>query len=182
MLERYFTARMTLRRLRFGPSGPYVDGFAAVLERDGYAKSIAKRYLRAAVHLGYFLQQQGKAIADVDSTTPEIFSRHLATCCCPLSSGEGNSHHPYFGAKRYCEYLMQIGICHSGLISEKREEIRHPEPPNLTSSLRPQLNSAHAARCGLTLTRLCLHCWLAPGCESPRRWACDLPISRLTDC
>jgi site-specific recombinase XerD len=132
MLERYFTARMTLRRLRFGPSGPYVDGFAAVLERDGYAKSIAKRYLRAAVHLGYFLQQQGKAIADVDSTTPEIFSRHLATCCCPLSSGEGNSHHPYFGAKRYCEYLMQIGICHSGLISERRE-VRHPEPPNLTS-------------------------------------------------
>jgi hypothetical protein len=52
----------------------------------------------------------------------------------------------------------------------------------LTSSLRPQLNSAHAARCGLTLTRLCLHCWLAPDCESPRRWACDLPISRLMDC
>ena len=53
MLERYFTARMTLRRLRFGPSGPYVDRFAAVLERDGYAKVIARRYLRAAVHLGH---------------------------------------------------------------------------------------------------------------------------------
>ena len=79
MLERYFTARMTLRRLRFGPSGPYIDRFAAVLERDGYAKAIAKRYLRAAVHLGYFLQQQGKALTDIDSTTPEMFSRHLAT-------------------------------------------------------------------------------------------------------
>jgi hypothetical protein len=31
MLERYFTARTTLRRLRFGPSGPYIDRFAAVL-------------------------------------------------------------------------------------------------------------------------------------------------------
>jgi hypothetical protein len=110
MLERYFTARMTLRRLRFGPSGPYIDGFAAVLERDGYAKAIAKRYLRAAVHLGYFLQQQGGALTDIDSTTPEIFSRHLATCCCPLSTGEGNNHHPYFGAKRYCDYLVQIGV------------------------------------------------------------------------
>ena len=40
MLERYFTARMTLRRLRFGPSGPYIDRFAAVLERDGYAEKL----------------------------------------------------------------------------------------------------------------------------------------------
>jgi hypothetical protein len=39
MLESYFTARMTLRRLRFGPSGPYIDRFAAVLERDGYARN-----------------------------------------------------------------------------------------------------------------------------------------------
>lgn len=51
-----------------------------------------------------------------------------------------------------------------------------------TASLKPQLNSARAARCGLTLTRLCSHCWLAPGCESPRRWACDLPMSQLMDC
>jgi Recombinase len=43
-------------RLRFGPRETYIDGFAAVLERDGYAKAIAKRYLRAAVHLGYFLR------------------------------------------------------------------------------------------------------------------------------
>ena len=60
MLERFFTARMTLRRLRFGPSGPYIDGYAAVLERDGYAKAIAKRYLRAAVHLGYFVNRRAK--------------------------------------------------------------------------------------------------------------------------
>jgi integrase len=129
MLERYFTARMTLRRLRYGPSGPYIDHFAAVLERDGYAKTIAKRYLRAAAHLGYFLQQQGKALTDIDSTTPEMFSRHLATCCCPLSSGEGNNHHPYFGAKRFCDYLVQVGVCSPRLVSD----IRAPEPPTVTS-------------------------------------------------
>ena len=127
MLERYFTARTTLRRLRFGPSGPYIDRFAAVLEQDGYAKAVAKRYLRAAVHLGYFLQQQGKALTDIHSTTPEMFSRHLATCCCPVSSGEGNNHHPYFGAKRYCDYLVQIGVCSPRLASDT------PEPPAVTS-------------------------------------------------
>jgi hypothetical protein len=51
-----------------------------------------------------------------------------------------------------------------------------------TASLRPQLNSPRAAHCGLTLTRLCLHCWQARGCESPRRWACDLPTSQLMGC
>lgn len=131
-MERYFTARMTLRRLRFGPSGPYIDGFAAALERDGYAKAIARRYLRAAVHFGYFLQQQDKSIADIDSTTPEIFSRHLPTCCCPLSTGEGGNHHPYFGARRYCDYLVQIGVCHSEVVSE----IRALEPPAVTSFRR----------------------------------------------
>jgi hypothetical protein len=37
MLERYATAPKTLKRLRSGPSGPYMDGFAAALERDGCA-------------------------------------------------------------------------------------------------------------------------------------------------
>jgi site-specific recombinase XerD len=129
MLERYFTARMTLRRLRFGPSGAYIDRFAAVLERDGYAKAIARRYLRAAVHLGYFLQQQGKALTDIDSKTPEMFSRHLATCCCPLSSGEGLNHHAHFGVKRYCDYLVQIGVCRPRLVSD----IQATEPPAVAS-------------------------------------------------
>jgi hypothetical protein len=52
------------RCLRFGPSGPYIDGFAAVLDLDGYAKAIAKCCLRTAAHLGYFLQQRGEALTD----------------------------------------------------------------------------------------------------------------------
>jgi hypothetical protein len=40
MLERYFTSRMTQRRLRFGPGGLYIDGFAAVREQDGYAEAV----------------------------------------------------------------------------------------------------------------------------------------------
>jgi site-specific recombinase XerD len=92
--------------------------------------SVSSHCSGAAVHLGYFLQQESKAIIDIDSTTPEIFSRHLATCCCPLSTGEGNNHHPYFGAKRYCDYLVQIGVCRSAPVFS---EIRHPEPPAVTS-------------------------------------------------
>jgi hypothetical protein len=46
MLETYLVAPKTLNRLRSGPSGVYIDGFADVLERDGYSAASAVRYLR----------------------------------------------------------------------------------------------------------------------------------------
>jgi len=51
MLEKYFSATKTLRRLRTGPSGPYIDGFADALESASYSKASAIRYLRNAAHL-----------------------------------------------------------------------------------------------------------------------------------
>jgi site-specific recombinase XerD len=132
MLERYFTAPKTLKRLRSGPSGPYIDDFAAALEQDGYSEFSAIRYLRVAAHLGYFLEQQGKSLADIDSATPQAFFRHLPMCCCPLSNGGKRTHHFYFGAKRYCHYLLQIGACHSMPASE----VRNPEPEVVISFRR----------------------------------------------
>ncbi len=56
MLENYFSAPKALTRLRAGLSGPHIDGFADALEHDGYSPGAAVRYLRAASHLGHFLQ------------------------------------------------------------------------------------------------------------------------------
>jgi integrase len=109
MLETYFSAPKTLGHLRAGPSGPYMDGFAASLERDGYRDATAVRYLRAAAHLGHFLHGQGGALTDVDLSA---FFRHLQSCCrCPRSKGGRRNHHTSFGAKRYRDYLVQIGVC-----------------------------------------------------------------------
>jgi hypothetical protein len=58
MLETYFSAPKTLFRLRSGISGPHIDAFADDLERDAYAPSSAVRYIRAAAHLGYFVQRR----------------------------------------------------------------------------------------------------------------------------
>jgi hypothetical protein len=41
MLETYFSAPKTLRRLRGGISGPHIDAFADDLEREGYAPASA---------------------------------------------------------------------------------------------------------------------------------------------
>ena len=49
MLETYFSATKVLGHLRSGPSGPYLDGFAEVLQRQGYGPETAVRYLRAEI-------------------------------------------------------------------------------------------------------------------------------------
>jgi site-specific recombinase XerD len=43
--------------------------------------------------------------------TPETFYRHLQTCSCSQAKGGRANHHVYFGAKRFREYLIEIGIC-----------------------------------------------------------------------
>ena len=75
MLEKYFSAPKTLRRLRGGISGPHIDAFADDLERDGYARPSAVRYIRAAAHLGCFVQRKGGVLADIDLNTLDSFSR-----------------------------------------------------------------------------------------------------------
>ncbi len=124
MLETYFVAPKTLRRLRTGPSGPYMDGFASSLEQDGFSHACALRYLRAAAHLGHFLQQHGRTLTDIDSSTAAAFFHHFAACRCPHSNGGKRNHHTYFGAKRYRKYLVQIGVCQDGA----RSEPPNPEP------------------------------------------------------
>jgi integrase len=115
MLERYFSAPKTLACLRAGPSGPYLDGFAVSLERDGYRAATAVRYLRAAAHLGHFLQGRGGTLVNADLSA---FIRHLQTCHCPRSKGGKRNHHTSFGAKRYHKFLLEIGVCHCSLAPE----------------------------------------------------------------
>jgi site-specific recombinase XerD len=111
MLEIYYSAPKTLARLRAGPSEPYIDGFAASLAHAGYASSSAVRYLRAAAHLGHFLQSQEKTFADIEAGVAETFRQHLARCRCPASNGGRLNHHTFFGIKRFHRYLIEIGVC-----------------------------------------------------------------------
>ena len=49
MIDRYFSAPKTLRRLRDGLSGPYIDAFAEALTRDCYAPATVVRETAAQV-------------------------------------------------------------------------------------------------------------------------------------
>lgn len=110
MLETYFSASKMLGHLRSGPSGPYLDGFAAALERQGYSPATAVRYLRAAAHLGHVTAERGAGSDDIDLAA---FSEHLCSCRCPRAVGGRRNHHTIFGARLFRQHLVEIGVCRS---------------------------------------------------------------------
>src|ERR1700722_53926 len=113
MLETYFSAPKTLRRLCGGISGPHSDAFADDLERQGYAPSSALRYIRAASHLGCFVQRRGKVLKDIDLTMLESFRSHLHRCRCPHFKRGKISYHAQFGVKLFPHHLVGCGVCPS---------------------------------------------------------------------
>jgi site-specific recombinase XerD len=110
MLETFFSASKMLGHLCSGPSGPYLDGFAAALERQGYSPATAVRYLRAAAHLGHVMAERGAGSDDIDLAA---FSEHLRTCRCPRAMGGRRNHHTIFGARLFRQHLVEIGVCRS---------------------------------------------------------------------
>ncbi len=120
MLETYFLAPRLLGHLRSGPSGPYLDGFAAALERQGHSAGTAVRYLRAAAHLGHVVARQGALPSDINLA---VFSEHLCSCRCPRAMGGRRNHHTVFGARLFRQHLVEIGVCQSAAAA-----LRHPEP------------------------------------------------------
>ena len=120
MLDNYFCAPKTLRRLRIGLSGPYIDSFADALERDGYSRASAVRYLRAAAHFGCFVHRKGSVLAKVDVCTLDAFGRHFPRCRCPLSNGGTTGYHARFGVKLFHQHLVQRGICQNHPVANDR--------------------------------------------------------------
>ena len=74
------------------------------------------RYLRAAAHLGHFLDTQGVAFTEIDTGIShtgisQTFRLHLPSCRCPLSNGGKINHHTFFGVKCFHHHLVQLGVC-----------------------------------------------------------------------
>ena len=122
MLEKYFSAPKTLRRLRSGISGPHIDAFADDLERDGYAWASAVRYIRAAAHLGCFVQRRGGVLADIDCRTLHAFVGHLRRCRCPHFRRAKIAFHARFGVKLFHQRLVGCGICSSESVRDENAD------------------------------------------------------------
>lgn len=123
MLENFFCAPKTLRRLRSGPSGPYIDGFADELTHGSYSAATAVRYLRAAAHLGCFVQRAETSLEAIDKRTVEAFARHFPRCRCQNSNGGATGYHAHFGAKLFHRHLSRLGVCnHDDDVDDRFDE------------------------------------------------------------
>ena len=140
MLEKYFSAPKTLRRLRGGISAPHIDGFADHLEREGYAPSSAVRYIRAAAHLGCFVQRKCGGLADIDLNTLAAFSQHLRRCRCPHFKRGKISYHAHFGVKLFRQHLVGCGICASEPVQDAADA------PVLVSAFRNWFQTHRGAK------------------------------------
>ena len=137
MLETFFSASKMLAHLRSGPSGPYLDGFAAALERQGYSAGTAVRYLRAAAHLGYVVARQGAMPSDIDLA---VFSEHLLRCRCPRAMGGRRNHHTIFGARLFRQHLVEICVCGSAAAASLQ-----PAEPSLVADFKVWLRKHRGA-------------------------------------
>jgi hypothetical protein len=121
MLETYFSASKMLGYLRDGPCRPYLDGFAAALERQGYGPETAVRYLRAAAHVGHVMAERDASVSDIDLSA---FEQHLRTCRCPRAKGGRRNHHTIYGARLFRRHLEEIGVCKPAVAAMRPAEPR----------------------------------------------------------
>lgn len=79
MLHRYFKYPGVLRRMRQGPLGAEMDAIASDLERAGYTRLSARRYLSLIASFSRFAMQAGRLRArTIDRAFVERFLRRTS--------------------------------------------------------------------------------------------------------
>lgn len=109
MLDTYFEAAATLARLRTGPFGPFMDGFAGTLCAVGYGRWTARGFLRGASHLGFWMQRTGISAGALSEDTISTFADHLPVCDC-LRRNKGIYGDAVIGARMLLAYLRTLGV------------------------------------------------------------------------
>jgi integrase/recombinase XerD len=103
MISEYFEAPWAVERLRSGSVGLYLDGFVSALDEAGYSPHTICGYVRAAAHLGRWIDRQGIAITSIDASILSRFRKHLSHCRCHKNKGVFGD--GIKGAKRFLSYL-----------------------------------------------------------------------------
>ncbi len=129
MLETFIKARF-LDKLRSGPAGPYVDGFAKYLYEASYNHWSGRNFLYAAAHLVGWTQRKGVAITKLDEDRLERFRKHVRRCRCPRPNG-GKGRDAMVGCRLFLNYLRQ-----NGEVADTFPERKGPAYPCLVNSFR----------------------------------------------
>lgn len=124
MLSFYFENSRTIEQLSSGPAGSYLDEFASHLHLDGYASGTARRYIRAAVHLGLWVDTINCLIEDLNEEFLAMFVSHLPSCACTRASKD-KSPNTIIGAQHFLNHLRRLRV----IRREKDERFQSPCKP-----------------------------------------------------
>ena len=86
MISKYFEGPEVVQRFRTGCMGPWIDGFAEMLSESGFTYHTIRGHLRAAVHLGRWMDDRKIVLASLDNDVASCFRRHLPRCRCNVRS------------------------------------------------------------------------------------------------
>ncbi len=78
MLDRFYSDRRVLQRLRGGPLGPFMDSFATLLLEQGFARETGQHQLRLIGALSLWLEPLALGVKDLDEQRIGEFLKQLA--------------------------------------------------------------------------------------------------------
>ena len=120
MLKEFFDSRLRIKNLGVGPAGDLMEGFAQVLSEADYAKSTARRHLRAAEHFLYWIRRHGMAVCEVNEQVLIRFVNHLSQCQCPHFR-HADQVNVTCGARLFASHMRDIGIIAAPVHQESKD-------------------------------------------------------------
>ncbi len=76
MLDQFYVFPSTRERLRLGPLGPHIDGFARHLSERGHPRSTARHKIRSVAALSSWLEIKQRGVEDLDEQLVSEFLRY----------------------------------------------------------------------------------------------------------
>jgi site-specific recombinase XerD len=132
MLEAFVSRSEDCERLRSGPAGQYLDGFAEYLGRSSYRQLVGRLRIHTAWHFTSWAQSCGIPITALDEVALERFQHHLSSCQCVGPNGGKDSRDARAGSRLFLRFLVRCGV-----VSKHEDDT--PRIPALVQAFRAWL-------------------------------------------
>ena len=102
----FFESSFRIHELCDSPDGRLLEGFVQDICRAGYAAITARRHIRAAKHLIYWIGRKRTPIISLDERFVDNFVHHLDRCHCPRY-GRTHKRELQNSARLFFDYLRR---------------------------------------------------------------------------
>jgi integrase/recombinase XerD len=121
MLADFFESSFRIHELSDSPDGRLLEGFAQDMRRAGYAAITARRHIRAAEHLIYWIGRTRRPIVSLDERYVDNFVHHLDRCHCPRY-GRTHKRELQNSVRLFLDYLRRADVLIAPVSQESIED------------------------------------------------------------